>query len=106
MELLDFFNSIADHLINQGIACKTKAGKPLTYKGSLKDPLGFLLKKSKWKKEFDRLGIYNPAIAEILQLTPDKIAVVEQLQAVHDLIKPEEWPTWIALFRKAYEVIE
>ena len=97
--VLEFFDLLASHLLSQKQKSCTKGGRPLTYSKGNKDPLGFVISKKKWKKEFDKQGIYNEDVQKVLALEPDKLEVMMEIQAIHDIIIPEKWGEWLTMFK-------
>lgn len=97
--VLEFFDLLASHLLSQKQKSCTKSGRPLTYSKGNKDPLGFVIPRKKWKKEFDKQGIYNEDAQKALALEPENLEVLMEVQAIHDIIIPEKWGEWLAIFK-------
>ena len=97
--ILEFFDLLSSHLLSQKQKSCTKSGRPLTYSKGNKDPLGSLIPRKKWRKEFDKQGVYNEEVQKVLSLEPENLEVLMEMQAIHDIIIPEKWGEWILLMR-------
>lgn len=100
--VLEFFDLLSSHLLSQNKKSCTKGGRPLTYSKDNTDPLGKVILKRKWKKEFDKQGAYGEDVQAILDLDPERLEVLLEMQAIHDVIIPEKWDEWIQLLRPAH----
>ena len=95
---LDVFKKVSEHLLDQNDRALSVAGLYCVYRSNsgLKCAVGCLIEDQFYSKELEGLDVRTDVIENVLKLsgvpiTEEVLKLLEELQKVHDYVKPEGW---------------
>ena len=95
---LDIFNKVSEHLLAQNHRALSVADLSCVYRSptGLKCAVGCLIEDQFYSRGLEGLDVRTDVIENVLKLsgvpiTEEVLKLLEELQKVHDYVKPEGW---------------